>query len=120
MQSFPLSNQLDKGTSVNRAESIPDPEVTAGSQTAALTTILTGPTMQAPATAATTSFDNSTRSSVSQPPPVTLGINFEKPTFPEYAGLTARINTYNNWPNYLDQTPSNMASAGFFHVGMYL
>ena len=44
-----------------------------------------------------------------------LGINFENPRFPTYAVLTVRINTYNGWPTYLDQTA--MAMAGFFYAG---
>ncbi|WP_263081640.1 hypothetical protein [Endozoicomonas sp. Mp262] len=47
----------------------------------------------------------------------TLGINFEKPRYPAYAVLTVRINTYNGWPTYLDQTPRDMAMAGFFYAG---
>ena len=47
-----------------------------------------------------------------------LGINFEKPRYPTYAVLTVRINTYNGWPTYLDQTPRAMAMAGFFYAGM--
>jgi hypothetical protein len=46
-----------------------------------------------------------------------LGINFENPRFPTYAVLTVRINTYNGWPTYLDQTPRAMAMAGFFYAG---
>jgi hypothetical protein len=46
-----------------------------------------------------------------------LGINFEKPRYPTYAVLTVRINTYNGWPTYLDQTPRAMAMAGFFYAG---
>lgn len=46
-----------------------------------------------------------------------LGINFEKPRYPTYAVLTVRINTYNGWPAYLDQTPRVMAMAGFFYAG---
>ncbi|XP_071133384.1 uncharacterized protein [Mytilus edulis] len=118
----------------------------AGSQESASATVSIGPSIQPPATAATTSGNTSTPSSTtSQPPPATtsasttgttgssssstavtepsrsrfdpLGINFEKPRYPAYAVLTVRINTYNGWPNYLDQTPRVMATAGFFYAG---
>ncbi|CAG2186365.1 BIRC7_8 [Mytilus edulis] len=118
----------------------------AGSQESASATVSIGPSIQPPATAATTSGNTSTTSSTtSQPPPATtststtgttgssssstavtepsrsrfdpLGINFEKPRYPAYAVLTVRINTYNGWPNYLDQTPRVMATAGFFYAG---
>ncbi|CAC5376188.1 BIRC7_8 [Mytilus coruscus] len=117
----------------------------AGSQESASATVSRGPSIQPPATVATASGKTSTTSSsISQPPPATttsttgttggsssstavtepsrsrfdpLGINFEKPRYPAYAVLTVRINTYNGWPNYLDQTPRVMATAGFFYAG---
>ncbi|XP_063404150.1 uncharacterized protein LOC134687634 isoform X2 [Mytilus trossulus] len=79
-----------------------------------------------PAPATTTTSTTGTTGSSSSSTAVTepsrsrfdpLGINFEKPRYPAYAVLTVRINTYNGWPNYLDQTPRVMATAGFFYAG---
>ena len=47
----------------------------------------------------------------------TLGINIEKPRYPNYAPLQVRISSYQGWPSYLDQTPRAMAMAGFFFAG---
>jgi hypothetical protein len=44
-------------------------------------------------------------------------IDFIPPYPPTYAVLTVRINTYNGWPTYLDQTPRAMAMAGFLYAG---
>ena len=43
----------------------------------------------------------------------TLGINIEKPRYPNYAPLQVRISSYQGWPSYLEQTPRDMAVAGF-------
>ena len=47
----------------------------------------------------------------------TLGINIEKPRYPNYAPLQVRISSYQGWPSYLDQTPRAMAMAGFLFAG---
>ena len=47
----------------------------------------------------------------------TLEINFEKPKYPNYAQLQVRISSYQGWPTCLDQTPRDMAMAGFLFVG---
>ena len=47
----------------------------------------------------------------------TLEINFEKPKYPNYAQLQVRISSYQGWPTGLDQTPRNMAMAGFLFDG---
>ena len=46
-----------------------------------------------------------------------LGVNLEKPKYPNYAPIQVRISSYQNWPGYLDQTPKTMASAGFLYAG---
>ena len=49
----------------------------------------------------------------------TLGINIEKPRYPNYAPLQVRISSYQGWPSYLDQTPRAMAMAGFLFAGYH-
>jgi len=44
-----------------------------------------------------------------------LGVNFDKPRYPQYAILTVRMSTYNGWP--ATQTPKQMADAGFIYAG---
>ena len=48
-----------------------------------------------------------------------LGINLDKPKYPAYAQLNVRVSTFQGWPGYLDQTPRDMALAGFFYAGMF-
>ncbi|KAL3881986.1 hypothetical protein ACJMK2_028368, partial [Sinanodonta woodiana] len=41
-----------------------------------------------------------------------------RPKFPEHDSLPSRIATFSHgWPPYLDQTPQQMAEAGFFYTG---
>jgi hypothetical protein len=47
----------------------------------------------------------------------TLEINVEKPKYPNYAQLQVRISSYQGWPTCLDQTPRDMAMAGFLFDG---
>jgi hypothetical protein len=47
----------------------------------------------------------------------TLEINIEKPKYPNYAQLQVRISSYQGWPTCLDQTPRDMAMAGFLFAG---
>ncbi|KAK3605776.1 hypothetical protein CHS0354_033981 [Potamilus streckersoni] len=42
----------------------------------------------------------------------------ERPKHPEHATLSSRINSYTSWPIHLDQTPQQMAEAGFFYAGI--
>ncbi|MDP0588701.1 MAG: ShET2/EspL2 family type III secretion system effector toxin [Candidatus Endonucleobacter bathymodioli] len=40
------------------------------------------------------------------------------PRYPAYSDISIRVNTYaNKWPSYLNQTPENMANAGFLYEG---
>ena len=48
-----------------------------------------------------------------------LGINLDKPKYPAYAQLNVRVSTFQGWPGYLDQTPRDMALAGFFYAGLF-
>ena len=47
----------------------------------------------------------------------TLEINVEKPKYPNYAQLQVGISSYQGWPTCLDQTPRDMAMAGFLFAG---
>jgi len=44
-----------------------------------------------------------------------LGVNFDKPRYPQYAVITVRMSTYNGWP--ATQQPKKMAEAGFIYAG---
>ncbi|XP_069133442.1 baculoviral IAP repeat-containing protein 2-like isoform X2 [Argopecten irradians] len=46
-----------------------------------------------------------------------LGVNTTRPRYPNYAVLTVRSSTFHGFPNHLDQTPIQMAKAGFFYAG---
>ncbi|VDI00849.1 baculoviral IAP repeat-containing protein 2/3 [Mytilus galloprovincialis] len=48
-----------------------------------------------------------------------LGIHLEKPKYPNYACLTVRISSFEGWPSYLDQSPRQMALAGFLFAGYH-
>ncbi|VDI31019.1 baculoviral IAP repeat-containing protein 7/8, partial [Mytilus galloprovincialis] len=45
--------------------------------------------------------------------------NFKKPKYPNYACLTVRISSFEGWPSYLDQSPRQMALAGFLFAGYH-
>ncbi|KAK3585619.1 hypothetical protein CHS0354_004531 [Potamilus streckersoni] len=49
------------------------------------------------------------------PTPQTMS---EQPKHPEYAPLSSRVNSYTSWPAHLDQTPQQMAEAGFYYAGI--
>ncbi|KAK3098054.1 hypothetical protein FSP39_015638 [Pinctada imbricata] len=46
-----------------------------------------------------------------------LGINTEKPKHPQFAVKSVREGTFKGWPEYVIQTPHDMAEAGFFYSG---
>ncbi|XP_063408068.1 baculoviral IAP repeat-containing protein 3-like [Mytilus trossulus] len=48
-----------------------------------------------------------------------LGIDLEKPRYQNYAVLQVRISSFQGWPSYLDQTPRQMAIAGFLFAGYH-
>jgi hypothetical protein len=47
----------------------------------------------------------------------TLEINVEKPKYPNFVQLQVRISSFQGWPTCLDQTPRDMAMAGFLFAG---
>ena len=52
-----------------------------------------------------------------QESPAGLGIFIDKPKYPNYAPMQARISSYKGWPSYLDQTAQQMSEAGFLFAG---
>ncbi|VDI37862.1 Hypothetical predicted protein [Mytilus galloprovincialis] len=48
-----------------------------------------------------------------------LGMHLEKPKYPNYACLNVRISSFEGWPSYLDQSPRQMALAGFLFAGYH-
>ncbi|VDI17652.1 baculoviral IAP repeat-containing protein 2/3 [Mytilus galloprovincialis] len=48
-----------------------------------------------------------------------LEIDLEQPRYQNYAALQVRINSFQGWPSYLDQTPREMAIAGFLFAGYH-
>lgn len=45
------------------------------------------------------------------------GITSRAPSYPMFESLSARLRSFSNWPNHMNQTPHQMASAGFFYKG---
>lgn len=45
------------------------------------------------------------------------GTQTKKPRYPNYEPLQVRISSYQGWPSYLNQTPRDMAMAGFLFAG---
>ena len=39
---------------------------------------------------------------------------------PRYRTMAVRMSSFASWPSYLNQTPEQMAYAGFFHPGKYI
>ncbi|VDI35399.1 baculoviral IAP repeat-containing protein 2/3 [Mytilus galloprovincialis] len=62
---------------------------------------------------------NNSRTNDCQHDYASLGINIDKPKYPDYASLQVRISSYQRWPSYLDQTPREMAVSGFFFAGYH-
>ncbi|XP_063417965.1 baculoviral IAP repeat-containing protein 2-like isoform X1 [Mytilus trossulus] len=62
---------------------------------------------------------NNSRTNDCQHDYASLGINIDKPKYPDYAALHVRISSYQGWPSYLDQTPREMAVSGFFFAGYH-
>lgn len=60
---------------------------------------------------------NNSRTNECQHDYASLGINIDKPKYPDYASLQIRISSFQGWPSYLDQTPREMAVSGFFFAG---
>ncbi|CAG2242645.1 BIRC2_3 [Mytilus edulis] len=48
-----------------------------------------------------------------------IGIHTQSPRYLNYSPLHVRISSYEGWPGYLNQTPRNMAIAGFLFAGYH-
>ncbi|MDP0589516.1 MAG: RING-HC finger protein [Candidatus Endonucleobacter bathymodioli] len=59
----------------------------------------------------TTGFESSQSSSTSQ----ANNSEYDHP-YSRYSSLEIRVQSYANWPTYLNQLPADMAAAGFFHA----
>ncbi|KAL3881541.1 hypothetical protein ACJMK2_027973 [Sinanodonta woodiana] len=48
----------------------------------------------------------------------TLGVNTVRPKYPQYAIESLRVASFTNWPPHKQQTPDQLAKAGFFYAGI--
>ncbi|KAK3585594.1 hypothetical protein CHS0354_036780 [Potamilus streckersoni] len=48
----------------------------------------------------------------------TLGVNTVRPKHPQYAIESLRVASFTNWPPHKQQTPDQLAKAGFFYAGI--
>ncbi|XP_053391862.1 baculoviral IAP repeat-containing protein 7-A-like isoform X2 [Mercenaria mercenaria] len=55
---------------------------------------------------------------VSRPPPIALGINVEKPKFPQYAIYSKRMESFDLWPEYLPVQKKDVVEAGLVYTGV--
>ncbi|XP_053396407.1 baculoviral IAP repeat-containing protein 7-like isoform X1 [Mercenaria mercenaria] len=53
-----------------------------------------------------------------RPPPIALGINVEKPKFPQYAVYSKRLESFELWPEYLLVQKKDMVEAGLVFTGV--
>lgn len=60
-----------------------------------------------------------TQSRTSQPPPQALGINVEKPKFPQYAVCTKRLESFETWPEYIPVSKNDLVEAGLVYTGTH-
>lgn len=58
-----------------------------------------------------------TKQNASMPPPLTLGINVEKPKFSQYAVISKRKESFESWPDYLPVQREDLVEAGFVYTG---
>ncbi|VDI35380.1 baculoviral IAP repeat-containing protein 7/8, partial [Mytilus galloprovincialis] len=61
--------------------------------------------------------ESSSSSRISSNATSSFGIDLDNPRYPNYAALQVRISSFQGWPSYLDQTPKQMATAGFLFAG---
>ena len=47
-----------------------------------------------------------------------LGINTQRPKYPNYAIESARLQSFNKWPRNKHQTSDDLSNAGFFYAGL--
>ncbi|XP_045195492.2 baculoviral IAP repeat-containing protein 7-A-like [Mercenaria mercenaria] len=59
-----------------------------------------------------------TQQHASRPPPNALGINVEKPKFPQYAIYSKRLESFDLWPQYLPVQKKDMVEAGLVFTGV--
>lgn len=52
-----------------------------------------------------------------QPPPDSLGINVEKPKFPQYAVCSKRMESFETWPEYIPVGKGELVEAGLVYTG---
>ncbi|XP_063408069.1 baculoviral IAP repeat-containing protein 3-like [Mytilus trossulus] len=62
-------------------------------------------------------YESSSSSRISSNANSSFGIDLDNPRYPNYAALQVRISSFQGWPSYLDQTPKQMATAGFLFAG---
>ncbi|XP_063417932.1 baculoviral IAP repeat-containing protein 2-like [Mytilus trossulus] len=62
-------------------------------------------------------YESSSSSRISSNATSSFGIDLDNPRYPNYAALQVRISSFQGWPSYLDQTPKQMATAGFLFAG---
>jgi hypothetical protein len=60
------------------------------------------------------------KQNASKPPPSVLGINVEKPKFPQYAVISKRKESFESWPEYLPVKMEDMIEAGLVYTGKIL
>ncbi|XP_053391856.1 baculoviral IAP repeat-containing protein 7-like [Mercenaria mercenaria] len=53
-----------------------------------------------------------------RPPPIALGINVEKPKFPQYAVYAKRMESFDAWPEYLPVKKDDLVEAGLVYTGV--
>jgi hypothetical protein len=52
-----------------------------------------------------------------RPPPIALGINVEKPKFPQYAVYSKRMESFESWPEYIPVKKDDLVEAGLVYTG---
>ncbi|KAL4232539.1 Protein DETOXIFICATION 47 [Mactra antiquata] len=54
----------------------------------------------------------------SRPPPEMLGINVERPKFPQFAMMNKRLESFDTWPEYLPVAVKDLVEAGLVYTGV--
>ena len=58
-----------------------------------------------------------TQQRAARPPPITLGINIEKPKFSQYATLSKRLESFKDWEADSPVDKQSLAEAGLVYTG---
>ncbi|XP_060582181.1 death-associated inhibitor of apoptosis 1-like [Ruditapes philippinarum] len=53
-----------------------------------------------------------------RPPSIAIGINVEKPKFPQYAVYSKRMESFESWPEYIPVKKDDLVEAGFVYTGV--